>query len=543
MKLLELFKELSLHPKNVDELKGLILQLAVQGKLTAKWREENPDVEPASLLFKNHISITYHSDIVDKEIPFSLDQSWRWARFRDVAKLRHGHQFRKHDYTESGIPVIKIGQCKSDGTLDLSKCNYIDHSRKDEFEDFLIFKGHLLMALTGGTLGKVTRVDKDYGVVVQNYRVGNFFTNEDILSLDFLNIILESELFQGLVRERINQNAQPNIGKDNIENIVMPIPPLDEQKAIVSVVNELLAEVDQLAEQTTARISLKEDFATSALRRLTQENDTLKEWKEIQPFFSTFFTEKGNVQKLRESILQLAVQGKLTAKWREENPDVEPASELLKRIKAEKQRLIKEKKIKKEKALPEIRDEEKPYEVPKEWEWCRFAEIVINRDGERKPITKSDRVNGPYDYYGASGVIDKVEDYIFDKDLLLIGEDGANLINRSTPIAFFARGKYWVNNHAHVLDATEYEILEYLEVYINSISLEEYITGMAQPKMPQKRMNIIKVPLPSINEQKAIVEKVNSLIGLIDQLGQQIDTNQTQIEQLMQSCLKEVFEN
>ena len=174
-------------------------------------------------------------------------------------------------------------------------------------------------------------------------------------------------------------------------------------------------------------------------------------------------------------------------------------------------------------------------------DWMQVCRIVINRDGERRPITKSDRVAGKYDYYGASGVIDKVEDYLFEDDLLLIGEDGANLINRSTPIAFFAKGKYWVNNHAHVLDSPYMEVLEYLEVYINSISLVDYLTGMAQPKMPQKRMNIIPIPLPPLKEQKAIVEKVNSLMTLCDQLEKAITLKEEQAALLMKSCVAEAI--
>ena len=291
MKLLEHFKELSLHPKNAQELKGLILQLAVQGELTANWREENPDVEPASEILKI-IEAEKGLQSIDNKVPYKLTSAWKWAKFTDVASLRHGHQFRKYDFVEEGIPVIKIGQCKSDGTLDFSKCNYIDSSRKEEFKNDLIFKGHLLMALTVGTLGKVTRVDKDYGLLVQNYRVGNFFADERVLSLDFLNVILESELFQGLVRERINQNAQPNIGKDNIEKILMPIPPLEEQKAIVEVVNTLFAEVEQLEPLTKERIELKESFVFSALNKLIEAENTQQEWNFLQQHFSSFLQKR-----------------------------------------------------------------------------------------------------------------------------------------------------------------------------------------------------------------------------------------------------------
>ena len=99
----------------------------------------------------------------------------------------------------------------------------------------------------------------------------------------------------------------------------------------------------------------------------------------------------------------------------------------------------------------------------------------------------------------------KVNNFLFDTDLLLIGEDGANLINRSTPIAFIACGKYWVNNHAHVIDAVHFDMLLYLEKYINAIDLKPYVTGSAQPKMNQTKMNSIVIGLPPLAEQRRIV--------------------------------------
>ena len=163
-------------------------------------------------------------------------------------------------------------------------------------------------------------------------------------------------------------------------------------------------------------------------------------------------------------------------------------------------------------------DNEVPFTLPKGWEWTRFGSIVFNRDSERIPLSVEQRKNHNklFDYYGASGIIDKVEAYLFDKPLLLIGEDGANLINRSTPIAFIARGMYWVNNHAHVIDCINSSLMEYLCLYINAISLVDYVTGTAQPKMNQEKMNSILVALPPTEEQSRIVERVNRLFQLSD---------------------------
>ena len=114
-------------------------------------------------------------------------------------------------------------------------------------------------------------------------------------------------------------------------------------------------------------------------------------------------------------------------------------------------------------------DDEIPFEIPDNWAWTRFGTAMINRDAERIPLSVNERekLQKVYDYYGASGVIDQVDRFIFDKPLLLIGEDGANLLTRGKPIAFIARGQYWVNNHAHVLDSVDGLLLEYVAAYIN----------------------------------------------------------------------------
>ena len=223
-----------------------------------------------------------------------------------------------------------------------------------------------------------------------------------------------------------------------------------------------------------------------------------------------------NTESLRNKILDLAIQGKLT----EQLPEDGNAEDLYAQIQEEKQRLIAEGKIKKEKALPPIADEEKPFEIPRNWKWVWFGDIMRNRDSERVPVSVADRkkLKKTYDYYGASGVIDKVEDYLFNGKLLLIAEDGANLVSRSTTIAFMAKGKFWVNNHAHVLDYYCVDYLDYVMFYVNSISLVPFVTGSAQPKLNQDNMNKIPVPLPSLEEQKRIVSAVEDAFAVIDKI-------------------------
>ena len=198
--------------------------------------------------------------------------------------------------------------------------------------------------------------------------------------------------------------------------------------------------------------------------------------------------------------------------------------------------------------MPAIEKDEKPFDIPDSWEWVRLGSILYNLDGKRVPVSVSERnkKGKVYDYYGASGVIDKIDNYIFSKPLLLISEDGANLLARRTPIAFIATGKYWVNNHAHVLDVCGGLNLAYIALFINAISLVNYVTGTAQPKMNQEKMNSILVTVPPISEQARIVNQIESLQPLIiryDKAQSELNILNTSVkEQLKKSILQEAIQ-
>ena len=178
--------------------------------------------------------------------------------------------------------------------------------------------------------------------------------------------------------------------------------------------------------------------------------------------------------------------------------------------------------------------------MPSGWDVTNIGELLINRDGERKPVSsaiRSKQENKIYDYYGAAGVIDKVDDYIFNERLLLIGEDGANLLSRSKDNAFFAEGKYWVNNHAHVLDATDKSLLDYVAIVINAIKLDDYVTGSAQPKLSQDNLNKIPIFLPPLEEQKRILAEIGRWFALIDNIEQEKVNLQATIKQAKSKIL------
>ncbi|WP_182140915.1 restriction endonuclease subunit S [Schaalia sp. JY-X169] len=145
--------------------------------------------------------------------------------------------------------------------------------------------------------------------------------------------------------------------------------------------------------------------------------------------------------------------------------------------------------------------------------------LAVNLDGQRRPIAKGARIPGQTPYFGASGIVDYVDGHIFDGDFLLVSEDGANLLARSTPIAFSASGKIWVNNHAHVLQFDTYSERRYAELYLNSIDLTIYISSAAQPKLNQANLNRIPVPCPSRDEKVFIVDILDKFDALVNDLS------------------------
>lgn len=169
-----------------------------------------------------------------------------------------------------------------------------------------------------------------------------------------------------------------------------------------------------------------------------------------------------------------------------------------------------------------------------EVQWKTLGELAENLDSKRKPITSGLRDLGEIPYYGASGIVDYVKDYIFDGDFLLVSEDGANLLARNTPIAFSISGKTWVNNHAHVLKFDTYAERRYVEYYLNSIDLTPYISGAAQPKLNKKNLESILIPNPSFSEKERIVEildKFDALTSSITEgLPREIELRQQQYE-------------
>ena len=477
-----------------QELKNSILQLAIQGKLV----EQRPEEGTAEELYKQ-IQAEKQAlikagklkkekplpEITEDEIPFEIPESWKWVRIANTWAVLNGDRGKnypaKSTLSHKGIPFISALNLDGKTVINDDNLLCLSEAQYDKLGNGKLQQGDVVVCIRG-SLGKHGRFPFEKGAIASSLVIMRSQLVLPILD-DFLMLYLDAPLFFSEIKKYDNGTAQPNLAAKSFEQFLFPLPPLAEQKRIVAKIEELLPLIERYE----------------------------KAWSRLEDFNKRF---PGDMQK---SILQMAIQGKLV----EQRPEEGTGEELYHQIQAEKQALIKAGKIKKEKPFSTNKQfQEFPFDIPDTWCFVRFGELMISRDSERVPVSTEERSHRAkvYDYYGASGVIDKIDDYLFDEELLLIGEDGANLLARSTPIAFLARGKYWVNNHAHVLGACGGLNLKYISYYVNAITLAPYVTGTAQPKMNQENMNAIWVPLPPIAEQKRIVARLEELLPLCEKL-------------------------
>jgi type I restriction enzyme, S subunit len=188
--------------------------------------------------------------------------------------------------------------------------------------------------------------------------------------------------------------------------------------------------------------------------------------------------------------------------------------------------------------VPKLRFKE--FKNSGEWDIKPLGEVAENLDSRRVPITENERESGNVPYYGASGIIDYVKDFIFNEELLCISEDGANLVARNYPIAFSISGKTWINNHAHVLRFEKEFTQIIVENYLNEVNLEDYLTGMAQPKLNRSKMDIIPIPVPNPAEQQKIAACLSSINDLLTEQSQKVESLKAHKKGLMQQLFPSI---
>lgn len=522
-------------PNGIQKLRGLILELAVRGKLVP----QDPSDEPARELLKwiakerKELAIKQHVPADDGNL-FPLAAGWEWVRFGDVAQHNSGKTLDKGRNTGQARRYITTSNLYW-GQFELSSVREM-LIRDDELERCTARKNDLLIC-EGGEAGRAAVWESGEEVCFQNHiHRARFFGG--------INPYYAYRVFQRLdLSGEINKFRKgvgiSNLSGKSLASIPFPLPPLAEQHRVVAKVDELMALCDRLEQEVGAGEMAHAKLVETLLGTLIQSseaNDLAANWQRLSAHFDTLFTNEVSIDVLKQTILQLAVRGKLVP----QDSNDEPASELLKLIAKERAKLEAAGKVKKTAELPPVGIAEQPFPIPAGWQWVPFGNVTICRDGERIPVSQDERHLRAkvYDYYGASGVIDKIDNYLFDRPLLLIGEDGANLVNRSTPIAFIARGKYWVNNHAHVLDGISESFLRYIELFINAIDLKPYVTGTAQPKMNQAKMNGIPIALPPEAEQHRIVAKVDELMELCDRLKADLTESRTRQDNLATTLIE-----
>jgi type I restriction enzyme S subunit len=364
------------------------------------------------------------------------------------------------------------------------------------------FPGDVLYSRLRPYLNKVWRADRE-GLCSSEFIV---LPGNDGIDADFLRYRLNSSDFVSFANS-LNAGDRPRVDFDQISKFETWIPPsLDEQRQVVAEIEKQFTRLDA---------------GVAALRRV-----------------------QANLKRYRAAVLKAACEGRLVATEAElagkEGRTFETGEQLLKRILADRRKNWTGRSKYEDPIGPKIAD---CAPLPDSWTWASIEQITANFDGRRVPLKSADRDkrSGQYPYYGASGIIDDIDDFLFDGDFLLIAEDGANLLSRSTPIAFKASGRFWVNNHAHIVQTLGGSPLSYLAIVLNGTDLTFSVTGSAQPKLTQAALNKIPVPLPPLAEQMRIVAEVERRLSVIDELETLVTTNLARATRLRQSVLQSAF--
>lgn len=475
-----------------QELKNSILQLAVQGKLVPQCKEDEPASELLKRIRADKEKVGKKEkplpEITENEIPFEIPENWEWVRLGEIGSLLSGYAFKSTEYEKSGVQVVRISDL-ADDTVSTKDAVY--YSKKDELNQYLVVKNSFLICLTG-SIGKMAWVQDNIPRYL-NQRVG-MYISYDVSITPYLWLFLHSPyVINQWTASKTSTNG--NIKNSNVTEALCPIPPLAEQERIVAKIEKLMPLVEEYGKAEEQLTKLNAEFP----------------------------------DKLRKSILQQAVQGKLT----ERDPVDEPASELIKRIKTEKEALIKSGKIKKEKLLPAITDKEKPFDIPDTWEWVRLAEISEMCLGKMLDKTKNKGVLHPYlrnvnVRWGAFDLTDilqmKFENDEEEKysvkygDLVVCegGEPGRCAVWSDKDSTFrIQKALHRIRFSSCVDPFFGYRVFEY---YACNGYFSKRFSGETIKHLPGAVLANIAFPLPPLAEQKRIVKRVEELLALCDEL-------------------------
>ncbi|WP_253254680.1 restriction endonuclease subunit S, partial [Vibrio parahaemolyticus] len=370
-------KKLELY--GIKKLRELIIELAIQGKLTASLDFKGSAKKSVEDAIVAKFNLSKERNIRGDKETYSSDRAkgfplhWETICVGQVAHVLGGKRVPK-GYKLSEQPTdfvyLRVTDMKNQ-SIDESDLRYISEEVFKQISRYTINTGDVYVTIAG-TIGAVGTIPPHLdGMSLTENAAKLVFSG---LSKKYLVTVLQSSFVTRQFNDAVNQMAQPKLSLNSIKHTCIPIPPLEEQEYIADKVDELMALCDQLEQQTEASIEAHQVLVTTLLDTLTHSADAdelMQNWARISEHFDTLFTTEESIDQLKQTILQLAVMGKLVP----QDPNDEPASELLKRIAGEKAQLVKEKKIKKQKALPPIAEDEKPFELPNGWVWERIDNL------------------------------------------------------------------------------------------------------------------------------------------------------------------------
>lgn len=487
-----------------EQLRASILQYAAEGKLV----KQNPNDEPASELIrkiekeKNKLikegKIKKNKKllaITDDEKQFDIPNGWEWVKLGNIVDYVQRGKSPKYDKESTRYPIISQKCVQWDGIhLEFAK-----HLKEDFWEGLpsyrFVTKGDLLLNSTGtGTVGRVIKVTEPFNKVPVDSHVTVIRLNQNICNSYILYFLMSPIIQKNLDDYLTGTTKQKEFGLASIQNIVVSLPPLEEQKRIVAKIEKLMPLVDEYAE------------SYNRLQKIDNEFE----------------------DKLKQSVLQYAMEGKLV----KQDLSDEPASELIKKIENEKAELIKEGKIKKGKTLPVITDGEKPFDIPDSWEWVRLGNI-----GDWGAGATPSRQHP--EYYGGDvlwlktgdlndGVIQDTSEKITEAGVanssVKVNQPGNILIAMygATIGKLGIVGKTLVTNQA-CCGCTPFKGIYNLYLFYYLLSarnrLIELGSGGAQPNISKTKIENFVFPLPPLEEQKRIVIKIEKFMNSMSNLS------------------------
>lgn len=535
----------------IKKLRELILELAVRGKLVPQDLNDEPASELLKRIAAEKAELVKQGkikkqkplpEISEEEKPFELPSGWEWVHVGDIATFTNGFAFKSSDFKDDGVGIVKIGDIDSAGFISTENMSYVDQSVVENLPRELEAEpGCLVIAMSGATTGKLG-FNTTNATFFLNQRVGKI--SPTLIDKYFLHYYLSTKIAENLSISM--GSAIPNISTAQINNILIPLPPEKEQQIIVDKINELIFLCNQLEQQSFTSLDAHQQLIESLLATLTdsQNADELAEnWARISQHFDTLFTTEASIDALKQTILQLAVMGKLVP----QDPNDEPASELLKRIEQEKAQLVKEGKIKKQKPLPPMSDEEKPFELPVGWEWVGLGDIGKISGGGTPSKNNEKYWSGDIPWVSPKDM--KVE-YISSAELnisdLAVSNSSVRIIP-SNSILFVVRGMILSHTFPVALSLKEVTINQDMKSITSSILNMEFllylmkgishqILGLVDRsshgtcKLVSEKLFNLQIPLPPLSEQGRINHRIAELVLLCDTLKSRIQSaQQTQL--------------